>query len=75
VGLPDERFGQRVVAVVGSSHDTPPSSDEIRTFVRSSLSHFKVPKDVVVRDAIQRAPNGKADYQWALAAALESLVV
>jgi fatty-acyl-CoA synthase len=75
VGLPDERFGQRIVAVVGSSHDTPPSPDEIRTFVRSSLSRFKVPKEVVVRGAVQRAPNGKADYQWALAAALESLVV
>ncbi len=75
VGMPDERFGQRVVAVVGSSHDTPPSPDEIRTYVRSSLSHFKVPKDVVVRDAVQRAPNGKADYQWALAAALESLAI
>jgi 3-oxocholest-4-en-26-oate---CoA ligase len=75
LGLPDERFGQRVVAVVGASPGTAPTSDEIRAFLRSSLSHFKVPKDVVIRGAIQRAPNGKADYQWALTAALESLEI
>jgi fatty-acyl-CoA synthase len=71
VGLPDERFGQRVVAVLGAS--TPPNPDEIRAFLRTSLAHFKIPKDVVVRNAVQRAPNGKADYRWALATALESL--
>jgi fatty-acyl-CoA synthase len=71
VGLPDERFGQRVVAVVGAA--TPPMADEIREFLRSSLSHFKIPRDVVFRAVVQRAPNGKADYQWALAAATESL--
>jgi len=71
VGLPDERFGQRVVAVVGAA--TPPVADEIREFLRSSLSHFKIPRDVVFRAVVQRAPNGKADYQWALAAATESL--
>lgn len=71
VGVPDERFGQRVVAVVGSSAATPPTSEELRTFLRTSLAHFKVPKDVVVRGVVHRAPNGKADYQWALAQALE----
>jgi fatty-acyl-CoA synthase len=71
VGLPDERFGQRVVAVVGGS--APPTPDEIRAFLRSSLAHFKIPRDVVIRPAVQRAPNGKADYQWASAIARETL--
>jgi fatty-acyl-CoA synthase len=73
VGLPDERFGQRVVAVLGASSGTRPTPDEIRTFLRPSLSHFKIPKDVVICDVIQRAPNGKADYQWARATALETM--
>ncbi len=65
VGLPDERFGQRVVAVAASSSPTPPSGDEIREWLRSSLAHYKIPKTITVLDSIARAPNGKADYKWA----------
>jgi len=65
IGLPDERFGQRVVAVVGSSSPTPPTGEQIREWLRSTLSHFKIPKSVVVLDTVRRAPNGKADYGWA----------
>ncbi|HVB51078.1 MAG TPA: AMP-binding protein [Acidimicrobiales bacterium] len=72
VGLPDERFGQRVVAVIGSPAPLAPTSDEIRDFLRSSLAPYKIPRAVVVRATIQRAPNGKADYKWALQTALES---
>jgi 3-oxocholest-4-en-26-oate---CoA ligase len=72
VGIPDERLGQRVVAVVGAP-DEHPTKDEIVSFLRTSIAHFKIPRDVVVRDAVHRAPNGKADYQWALNEALTSL--
>jgi acyl-CoA synthetase (AMP-forming)/AMP-acid ligase II len=65
VGLPDERFGQRVVAIVGSSVATRPTGEELREWLRSSLAHFKIPKSFVVLDAVRRAPNGKADYGWA----------
>ncbi len=68
VGVADEKFGQRVVAVVGSSSPTL-SEDEICSFLRDSLAHFKVPRAVVIREHVQRAPNGKADYKWALATA------
>ncbi len=68
-GCPTSASGSACVAVVGSTSTPPPTADEIRAFLRASLSHFKIPKDVVVRDAVQRAPNGKADYQWALATA------
>ena len=72
VGLPDERFGQRVVAVVGASSSEWPSADEICDFLRSTLAHFKIPKAVVVRESVHRASNGKADYKWAREIALES---
>lgn len=66
VGLPDERFGQRVVAVVGSSTPERLTPEEIVAFLKNSLAHYKVPKEIVIRAAVQRAPNGKADYKWAV---------
>jgi acyl-CoA synthetase (AMP-forming)/AMP-acid ligase II len=71
VGIPDERFGQRIVAVVGTLAPAPPSPEEIVEFLRLSLAHYKVPKEVMVRDSVRRAPNGKADYRWAREIALE----
>jgi len=71
VGVPDERFGQRVVAVVGSSSATPPRDEELRDWLRTSLAHYKVPRAFIVLDAVQRAPNGKADYAWARNEALQ----
>jgi 3-oxocholest-4-en-26-oate---CoA ligase len=65
VGVPDERFGQRIVAVVGTSSATPPNGDDLREWLRPSLAHFKIPKVVLVRREVRRAPNGKADYGWA----------
>ena len=65
VGLPDERFGQRVVAVVGTASASPPSGDDLREWLRTSLSHYKIPKSVIVVPVVRRAPNGKADYGWA----------
>lgn len=73
VGLPDERFGQRVVAVVGAASPEPPTGEEICDFLRSSLAHFKIPKAVIVRERVRRAPNGKADYKWAREAALAGI--
>ena len=65
VGLPDDRFGQRIVALVGSTSATPPSGDEVRAWLRPSLSSFKIPRSVLVLREVRRAPNGKADYVWA----------
>ena len=70
VGLPDERFGQRVVAVASSTSNEPPSSADIQTWLRDSLAHYKIPKSITVLEAIKRAPNGKADYRWAKETAL-----
>jgi 3-oxocholest-4-en-26-oate---CoA ligase len=65
VGMPDERFGQRVVAVVASPGEDKPTPDALRDWLRGSISSFKVPRAFAVLDAVQRAPNGKADYVWA----------
>ncbi|MDX1580272.1 MAG: AMP-binding protein [Alphaproteobacteria bacterium] len=64
VGLPHERFGQMVVAVV------EPSSGEVdqealRAELKSQISDYKVPKHVISTTEVPRAPNGKADYPGA----------
>jgi 3-oxocholest-4-en-26-oate---CoA ligase len=65
VGVPDERFGERVVAVVGRREGHDPNGEDLRVFLRDGLSGYKIPKQIVVVDAVRRAPNGKADYGWA----------
>jgi fatty-acyl-CoA synthase len=70
VGLPDEKYGQRVVAVASMNATHVTSSDEIREWLRASLSHYKIPKTITLVDAVRRAPNGKADYKWAKDTAL-----
>jgi 3-oxocholest-4-en-26-oate---CoA ligase len=65
VGAPDERWGQRVVAVVEPTPGTSPSEEALRDLARRSLAGFKVPKQVIFVDKVVRSPSGKADYRWA----------
>ena len=67
VGVEDEKFGQRVTAVASRTDGSDVSEDEIRQFLRDRISAFKIPKQVYFEQAVQRAPNGKADYKWARA--------
>ena len=66
VGVPDERWGTAVAAVIEATDpDAPPSLDDLRTFLRASLAGYKLPKHLVVVPEVQRSPAGKADYRWA----------
>jgi acyl-CoA synthetase (AMP-forming)/AMP-acid ligase II len=69
VGAPDERWGERVVAVVQPNGDTPPSVDDLREHCRTRLAGYKAPRAVCVVDEVQRSPSGKPDYRWAKAVA------
>jgi fatty-acyl-CoA synthase len=71
VGLPDERFGEQVVAVASLRPGSSVSADDLGSFVRDDghLAHYKLPRRVVLVEAVRRAPNGKADYPWAREAA------
>jgi acyl-CoA synthetase (AMP-forming)/AMP-acid ligase II len=64
-GVSDERWGERVVAVVQPTPGTDPSEGELVSLVRASLAGYKVPKQVVFVDEVVRSPSGKADYRWA----------
>lgn len=69
VGLPDERFGNRVVGVIALAGTQAPSDDALREAMREHLAGYKLPKAFVRVPKVQRAPNGKADYKWAKATA------
>jgi acyl-CoA synthetase (AMP-forming)/AMP-acid ligase II len=72
VGAPDERWGQRVVAVVQPAEGASPTADELREHCRTKVAGYKVPKEVVFVDHVVRSPSGKADYRWAADVALSA---
>lgn len=65
VGVPSPEWGQKAVALVSLLEGCALNEAEIRAQCRKIISTYKVPKNVIVLDAIKRAPNGKADYKWA----------
>jgi len=73
VGVPDERWGHRVVAIVQPAAAAGFDRVEFERVCRASLAGYKVPRDVVVVDSIRRSPAGKADYTWAKQVALDRL--
>ncbi|MGW0534068.1 acyl-CoA synthetase [Streptomyces sp. NPDC003032] len=69
-GVPDERWGSRVAAVVQLRAGAPSLDlDAVQLHCRALLAGYKVPRAVVFTDHIQRSPSGKADYRWAKAVA------
>jgi acyl-CoA synthetase (AMP-forming)/AMP-acid ligase II len=74
VGVPDERFGEAVTAVVELSEGAEaPSNDDLIDTVRRHLAGYKAPRHVVMVDTIGRAPNGKVDYKRIKAQALTAV--
>jgi acyl-CoA synthetase (AMP-forming)/AMP-acid ligase II len=67
VGRPSEQWGQEVVALVELSAGVSAAADDIVTHASAHVARYKLPKDVLFLDAIQRSPSGKADYRWAKA--------
>jgi acyl-CoA synthetase (AMP-forming)/AMP-acid ligase II len=64
VGIPHERFGESVTALVELRSGVPnPGEDELVASVRTRLAAYKAPRRVLEVDSIGRAPNGKVDYR------------
>jgi acyl-CoA synthetase (AMP-forming)/AMP-acid ligase II len=66
-GIPDERWGNRVAAVVQpyGGAGAAPSVADLDAYCRKSLSGYKVPRTYAFVDEVVRSPAGKADYRWA----------
>ena len=73
VGLPDDKFGQRIVAVASAEAGADTDESKVIAHVKSELSHYKAPKQVVFVATVPRAPNGKADYPGAKKIAEDAL--
>jgi 3-oxocholest-4-en-26-oate---CoA ligase len=72
VGVPDERFGEAVTAVISLAPDDESTTDDIGASLEG-LSRFKHPRHYVVVPEVLRAPNGKADYKWAKQTAVAAI--
>jgi acyl-CoA synthetase (AMP-forming)/AMP-acid ligase II len=59
IGLPDDEWGQRTVAVVVVDPGTQVDPQELREFVRARLRGSRTPDDVVFRDELPYTPTGK----------------
>jgi acyl-CoA synthetase (AMP-forming)/AMP-acid ligase II len=73
VGVPDERFGEAVTAVVSLRHGADANPEEI-TAALEALARYKRPRNFVFVPEVVRGPNGKADYRWAKDTAQQSVV-
>lgn len=65
VGVPDERFGQQVAAVIATRDGARPALAELNAVVRTVLAGYKCPRSIWFVDALKRSPAGKPDYRWA----------
>ena len=63
VGVPDERFGEAITAVVQLEPGSTLDQADLIAAVKLRLAAYKAPKSVVAIDTIGRAPNGKVDYK------------
>jgi len=73
VGVPDERWGQRVAAVVQPRATYRPTLGSIEAHCRKHIAGYKVPKEIHFVTKVQRQPSGKPDYKWARELAVSSV--
>jgi acyl-coenzyme A synthetase/AMP-(fatty) acid ligase len=65
IGVPDERLGQRVAALVQARDGHDIDLAKLDEHLRTQVAGYKVPRSVWIVDQIGRTPAGKADYRWA----------
>jgi acyl-CoA synthetase (AMP-forming)/AMP-acid ligase II len=72
VGIPDQKYGQAVAAVVSLREGATLELEELRTFLRDHLSGYKLPRSLTLVDEVPRNATGKAQYPAAKQIALDS---
>jgi acyl-CoA synthetase (AMP-forming)/AMP-acid ligase II len=58
-GLPDDDYGERVVAAIVSEPESGASAEELIAYVRATIAGFKAPRQVVFMDELPKTPAGK----------------
>ena len=59
IGVPDERWGETVMALVVPRPARAPAADELVAFARERLAGYKLPRIVEFVDELPRTPSGK----------------
>jgi acyl-CoA synthetase (AMP-forming)/AMP-acid ligase II len=65
IGIPDDRLGQRVAAVVQPRDGAGLDLAALDAHLRAQIAGYKVPRSIWLVGQIGRTPAGKADYRWA----------
>ena len=74
VGVPDDRWGERVVAVVQPKPGAAPTLEDLQMHCRELVAGYKVPRGLVLVEKVIRTPAGKPDYRWAKEEAMKATV-
>jgi acyl-CoA synthetase (AMP-forming)/AMP-acid ligase II len=59
IGVPDSEFGQRLKAFVVKEPGQELTADDVKSYVRSNLARFKIPREVVFLEELPRNATGK----------------
>jgi long-chain acyl-CoA synthetase len=59
VGLPDKEWGERVTAFIAPKPGQKVVPEELKTFLKTRLSPFKVPKEYIIMNELPKSPTGK----------------
>jgi 3-oxocholest-4-en-26-oate---CoA ligase len=65
IGVPDDRLGQRVAALIQLRPGAVPDLAALEAHVRGQVAGYKVPRTVWFVESVGRTVSGKADYGWA----------
>ena len=65
VGVKDKTWGQKVVAVIQRRDSSELSLADLKETSTKYIASYKMPKEIIFSDLIERAPSGKPNYQWA----------
>jgi acyl-CoA synthetase (AMP-forming)/AMP-acid ligase II len=65
VGVPDERWGERVAAVIQPREGAEPTLDSVQEHCRRHVAGYKIPRQLTIVSQVVRSPAGKSDYRWA----------
>jgi 3-oxocholest-4-en-26-oate---CoA ligase len=65
IGVPDDRLGQRVAALVQPRDGQTVDLAALDAHLRTQIAGYKVPRSIWLVEHVGRTPAGKADYRWA----------
>lgn len=66
VATPDERFTNRITAVISCANGSSPDLEGVQAHCREHIAGYKVPRQLVIVPEVPRSPSGKPDYATAL---------